>query len=96
MLLIPTKMLVFDPYVQGSQRSPDFDRVVEAETEMWAATRQALATGGIDFVDALPALRRSVEEGRPYPMSQDGHPNAFGHQAIAAAVAAHLRQWQPP
>ncbi len=54
--------------------------------------RQGLfARRGIEYVDALPALRKQLAAGvQPYPVSQDGHPNRHGHQAIAKLVAAHL------
>jgi lysophospholipase L1-like esterase len=48
---------------------------------------------GIAQIDALPALRAELAAGRqPYPVTQDGHPNAAGYAAIADAVASALKQ----
>ena len=46
---------------------------------------------GIELLDAAGPLRAVLERGdQPYPISQDGHPNAIGYRAIAESVAARL------
>ncbi len=91
--LIPTKELVFEAIIahQGVPVSEDFTRLVACEREMWQRTRRFLGEHSIEWVDCLVPLRGCLDEGRqPYPENADGHPNAAGQQAIAAAVAAAL------
>jgi len=53
--------------------------------------RDSAANLGVPFIDALPALRRSLALGEgPYPQSTDGHPTAIGYAHIADVVAAVL------
>ena len=95
-LLIPTKMLVFEVDLDESQQSPAFSRLIENEKQMWLESKRILAGAGVSFVDALPSLRESVRNGmQPYKMTQDGHPNARGHRVIAEAVAHWAKENMP-
>lgn len=89
-LLIPTKEYVFADRVQDP--SPELAALALQEQEFWAETRHQLDRRGIPWVDALPALRAELAAARqPYPKTSDGHPNAGGQAAMAAAVAEVLR-----
>jgi hypothetical protein len=92
-LWIPTKELVYGPLVEqaGGRRPADFDRLVQAETHVQQNVRRAAVSLGVRYVDALPALRQALLEGRrPYPVTADGHPTAAGYAEIARAVAGAL------
>ena len=54
--------------------------------------------GETSFVDALPALRRSLQEGEePYPDTADGHPTEIGYTRIAGVAAGALAgRWESP
>ncbi len=94
LLLIPTKELVFKELVlrDPSRMTSEYQRLIENEEAFWAATKEFLDVRSINWVDALPALRQCLEEGdQPYPITQDGHPNAAGHEAIAKLVLARIR-----
>jgi hypothetical protein len=85
-LLIPTKELVFRE--QWKSPSRNFVLLVENEERMWQIVKEHLGQHRIVYVDALPALREQLGGGRqPYPVTQDGHPNRYGHLAIAQALA---------
>jgi hypothetical protein len=85
-LLIPTKESVFRPVVR--EPAGAYARLVDSEERMWKAARDFFDRSGIAYIDALPPLQARLREGvQPYPVSHDGHPNADGHAAIAAAVA---------
>jgi lysophospholipase L1-like esterase len=63
--------------------------MVRHERELWRRTKAFLEENGIASVDGLDALRAAVARGEsPYFSDHDGHPNAAGHRALAAAVAA--------
>ncbi len=86
-LLIPTKELVFQNY--WTNPVPAFQRLLQHEHAMWESTRAVLRINRVEFLDVLPVLRDQLAQGvQPYPVTEDGHPNRRGHEAIAAAVAA--------
>ncbi|MFH0953255.1 MAG: hypothetical protein V1873_02885 [Verrucomicrobiota bacterium] len=88
-LLIPTKELVFRDVVE--RPSAEYRAVVANEEAVRKQTMDYLRKHRIEYVDALPALRRELASGKqPYPVSRDGHPNAWGHAVLAAAVHAQL------
>jgi hypothetical protein len=89
-VLLPTKELVFEDLVARGGAPPprELDELLRDEKAMWAATRRALATRGLRFVDALPALRAALARGEnPYPADWNGHLNALGNDLVADAVA---------
>jgi hypothetical protein len=88
-VLIPTKELAFyDTF--GDDADGALGAVAEVaheEQKMWTELKNELRVSGISYIDTLPALCESIREGEsPYPMNTDGHPNAQGYTAIAAAV----------
>jgi len=90
-LLIPTKELVFQE-LWGSPSSA-YRNLTENEEFFWKNTRDYLELNGIEYVDALPALREKLSLGiQPYKVSKDGHPNEHGHRAIAKLIAAYLKE----
>jgi len=89
-LWIPTKELVFAPGIAAGTM-PHLRRLIDAETAVQQQVRDSAANLGVPFIDALPALRRSLALGEgPYPQSTDGHPTAIGYAHIADVVAAVL------
>lgn len=94
-LMIPTKELVFKDAVEASGVTMPgvYRELVRCEEGVWEETEDYFASQGIDFIQGLSALRRCVSEGvNPYPESDDGHPNAVGHHAIAEGVLSALYQ----
>lgn len=88
-VLIPTKEAVFRQLWQNPSAS--FRRATENEERVWRITKDFLEQNGIEYLDALPALREQLMTGvQPYQVSHDGHPNEHGHTAIAKLVAAYL------
>ena len=94
-VLIPTKETVFaDP---AEEASPVRKRLIAMEARVWRDTKKSLNREGIAFADALPELRKALAEGRsPYPEGTDGHPNADGHAAIAAAASTAVKAGRHP
>ncbi len=91
-VMIPTKEFVYGtPDDASASRAPSltkFVRVLEQEGKVWNFTRDYLTRKGIAYVDVGPALSQRVKNGEAmYPNSQDGHPTAAGHNAIAQSVA---------
>ena len=90
-LLIPTKELVLRE--QWKSPSRNFVLLVENEERMWRIAKDYLGQRGIAYVDALDALRKQLGDRRqPYPVTQDGHPNRYGHLAIALALAPVIQK----
>ncbi len=88
-VLIPTKETVFRDLWQNPASS--YRSLTENEERMWRTTKTFLERHGIEYLDALSALRERLAAGiQPYQVSIDGHPNEQGHGAIARLVAAHL------
>lgn len=90
---IPTKELVFAEAVRAHvpRPPPVYQALVADEQALWQQLRDFLEGRGVAFVDALPALRAAVADGRqPYPPDWNGHPDAAGNEAIARAVAEAL------
>ncbi len=93
-LLIPTKEFVFAQQAK-SLAAPDYHALIRNEQQFWRETGAFLESRGIEYVDALPALRSRLDSGpQPYEVSDDGHPNVHGHQAIAEAVQAYLDEFR--
>lgn len=91
-VLIPTKETVYARWV-GAGEDPLYDRLTQLDLAVIEDLRRDLARRGVAVIDALPALRRSIEAGEPpYPVSADGHKNPVGHRRVAAAVLAGLRK----
>src|SRR5215471_1532702 len=88
-VLIPTKELVFFDTFGGNAdvKLRSVTELVDEEQTMWTELKNELRARGMSYIDVLPALRESLNEGEsPYPLGADGHPNARGHKVIAAAV----------
>lgn len=90
--VLPTKELVFETLVEDLDQFPRYAELVACEHALRAKIAQTLAERGIAQVDMLDALRNCFDRGeQPYAVSADGHPNAIGYRAIAAAIMEHLR-----
>jgi lysophospholipase L1-like esterase len=88
-LLIPTKEAVFEEIYRDPPES--YRRLMENEALARRTMTEFLDANGIEYVDALPALRAQFAAGpQPYHWNHDGHPNEHGHRAIAEAVARRL------
>lgn len=88
-VLIPTKEAVFRELWRDPSAS--FRSLAANEERMWREAKDFLERHGIEYLDALPALRAKLATGtQPYQVSIDGHPNEQGHQAIAELVASRL------
>lgn len=93
-LLLPTKELAHKDvvYEQGNV-SASFQRLVANEETLWQQSKEFFRVQGIPVIDALPALRTYLNKGiELYPATDDGHPNASGHRAIAELVESEIRK----
>ena len=89
-ILIPSKEIVFRKLVKNPK--PEYQILIEKEEQLWNTTKTFLDQNGIHYLDALPALEAQFLSGnQPYKITLDGHPNRFGHQAIADLVATYVR-----
>jgi hypothetical protein len=87
-VLIPTKETVYAPWVAAGE-DPRYDRLTRLEQAVIEDLERDLARRGVEVIDVLPALRRSVETGEaPYRISADGHKSHAGHRHVAEAVVA--------
>lgn len=89
-LLIPTKVRVFQPFWENPPAGVQL--LIGHGDETWQIATKFFRDNGIDYLDSLPVLRGQLQAGiQPYPVTQDGHPNRQGHHAIAALVADRVR-----
>jgi hypothetical protein len=87
--LIPTKESVYRDNLAGAiPRPPDaYFRAVESERAFTESFEKFLSKHQIEFVNTTESLRSSLlQNQRPYPESDDGHPNKTGYAAIAKAI----------
>ena len=93
-LFIPTKELVFEEIANNGKHkvSEDYKLLVKDEKFVWDTTEKYLKANGIEYVDALPALRAFVRNGdNPYKINHDSHPNENGQEVIAQSVLEEIR-----
>lgn len=89
-VVIPTKETVFHELWQTPSAS--YRKLIENEEHFRKITREFFERAGIEHLDSLPALQEQLAAGiQPFFVSQDGHLNERGQQAIAKLVAAHLK-----
>ena len=91
-VMIPTKEFVYGPAGDDpASRAPSrasFLRLLEQEQAVWNRMRDYFADKGVAYVEVAQALAQRLGQGEAmYAVTEDGHPNAAGHAAIAQAVA---------
>jgi len=91
-LLIPTKELVYRDVVPPKLAADEvYHQMIDAEEVARNKTMAFLQAHGLFYLDALPALRRSLAEHvPPYPESADGHTNRDGQRIIAQLVLREM------
>lgn len=88
-VLIPTKELVYAPYMETINDT--YRQLIEYETRIRHDMIAFFEANDIQYLDALPSLQESVERDvRIYPSSFDGHPNANGYEVIAEAIWSYI------
>ena len=88
-LVIPTKELAFKDVIGPAGLSNDkcLARLIENEELALARAIAFLEEHDIPTMDARPYLAEKIARGeQPYPIDEDGHPNAMGHRIIAQCV----------
>jgi lysophospholipase L1-like esterase len=91
-VLIPTKETVYASIMKAQQNVPEayFD-LLRKEQRMIDDVKAFVAKQDVELVDTTAALRASFAQGvRPFPPTDNNHPNANGYRAIAKAIAAVL------
>ena len=94
-VVIPTKETVFSEYLEHNTKIPMSDTVDELIASDRAARAQLfefMKENGIENVDPLPNLKRSVGEGLYALSAGDMHPNRNGYRVIGESVAAYLEK----
>jgi hypothetical protein len=89
-VLLPTKERVFAGAVEeaGTGAPASHRRSVLEEERISRGLTRLMETRGIDYVDLLPALEASVEQGEAiFPPNVDGHFTPRGYRLIAERVA---------
>jgi hypothetical protein len=87
-VFIPTKEDVFAGRVRHLEEYPMLEPLVTDEERLKHIVMGDLDRLGLEYVDLLGALRGA--DAQPYFEDLDGHPNAVGHKAIAAALGQVL------
>lgn len=87
-VFVPTKEKVFAARVARPSAHDGLVELMANERRLKRELVDDLDAWGVEHVDLLPALRASSEQ--PYPEDLDGHPNAHGHEVIAAALRTRI------
>jgi lysophospholipase L1-like esterase len=91
-VLLPTKESVFANAAGSRQRDPVYERLVSMESRARAALIAQCESAGIQYVDALPLLARTVSRGEQvYPTSTESHPAPKGYEVIALTTSEALK-----
>ena len=96
-LLIPTKELVFKNLVELDKAyiRNDFDILITNEELAREKAAIFFQKQNIDYIDSLPALRSQLLSGEsPYRSIPDGHPNRYGHKAIADLIQSFIESYK--
>lgn len=97
LVLLPTKESAYAEAVAtgGVRPSGDYRRLVRAEADVRKELVRFCRSFDLTLLDVRPALSAALRGGSAlYPVTTDGHPNAAGYDAIAAAVAEALKMHQ--
>lgn len=94
-VVIPTKEMVFSDYLEHNPKLPlsdVLDRLLTSERSAREQLFGFMTDAKISYADALPALKKSVEQGLYASSAGDMHPNKNGYRVIGEAVADRLKQ----
>jgi hypothetical protein len=94
-VVIPTKETVFSDYLEHNTKIPmsgTVDELISSERAARAQLFEFMQENGIENVDPLPNLKRSVGEGLYALSAGDMHPNRNGYRVIGESVAAYLEK----
>lgn len=92
-MIIPTKETVFAEYIAKNSQMhlrDVLERVIVNEQSVKMDLVRFLSSEGIAYVDALPALRRSVKEKLYAQTTRDMHPGKNGYRVIGDTVVKYL------
>lgn len=91
-VMIPTKEMVYLPYIESDNLNEAYQRLGEQERTLRDEMIALFEENTIAYVDTLPALREAVENDIAiYPQSFDGHPNPNGYRIIAETIAEYIQ-----
>lgn len=94
-VIIPTKETVFAEQIAKHPQLHLWDaleRVIANEQSVKADLLEFLSREDISYVDALPALRRSITNKLYAQTTRDMHPGTNGYRVIGEAVVAYLAE----
>jgi hypothetical protein len=89
-VLQPTKESIFHKKVHDASPDKLYATDVAYEDEVRKQLKAFFSVNGIDFVDPLARLQDA--DVQPNFQNADGHPNAAGHQIIAAAICDSVKK----
>jgi len=94
-VVIPTKESVFSEYIEHKSTLPlsdVLDQVIANERVARRKLFEFFDNSSIPYVDALPALQRSVEHQLYARTAADIHPNRNGYRVVAESIAEALKR----
>jgi hypothetical protein len=97
-LVVPHAIQVEPEYIDNMRsigaEIRDRDAIEADDYPFLTGLRDALGPAGVNVIDPLPALRRSVQSGEHVYYRHDPHLNACGQQVLADVVLGELRNRQ--
>ena len=94
-VVIPTKEMVFAPYLEHNSQMPLGDvmgKLIPNERLAMERTFQFLSDEKIPYVNPLPAMQAAAGQGIFAKSAGDMHPNKNGYRIIAESVADALKK----
>ena len=87
-VLVPSKVTAYRDVIRKDPAlAENLLETLQHEEQLAKEVVTFLQQHQIEFADPAPAIRSCLAKGtRPYPESDDGHPNALGYTAIAETV----------
>jgi len=92
-VLIPTKESVYSELMNGEGKAVgNYARLVRMEQKAREEVLSSCAADKINCVDALPDLRKAIEQRQQiYTSTTESHPNAAGYRILALKVSDAVR-----
>ena len=90
-VVMPTKAMVYSRYIDfGLDKYGLIKKQIESENKVTNEVIKHFKYNKINYVEALPFMQNKIGAHMLYTASIDGHPNRWGYDVIAQAIADYL------
>lgn len=96
-VVMPTKAMVYSNYIDYRlDKYGLIKKQIEYESKVTNEVTNHFKYNGINYVEVLPFMQNRIGAHMLYTASVDGHPNRWGYDVIAQAIAEYLNNLNLP